>query len=219
MAETDDAEIVEVNQNIPCEIYAIRGGRLAGSPTPRGYLTLTFDAIAYRRLSGLLMANLKGTMMMHVVDIQAPLDDDPDDEQPIQKLTPQIPLPDGEGVDTVTMSVNGVAAPVKTGKRNGSRADGNWPLHAFKVNEETPGLCGVCHHREDDDLHDAAKGVHVFTEGEPGAETCSLCGNALEHELHERTLSPEAQALIEAIDEDEPVLLVNEEPQAVEVQA
>lgn len=73
-------ETVEINQDIDCEIYAVRGGRLAGSPRPRAYVTLSIDAVTHARLVGLLMANLKGATTVHVLNIQAPLDEPEDDE-------------------------------------------------------------------------------------------------------------------------------------------
>ncbi len=179
-------ETTEVNRSIPCEIYAVRAGRLAGSPTPRVYMTLTFDAVSYARLGGLLMANLKGTTTIHVVDIQAPLDEDGDDAQPpIPKLTPQMALPEDDGTEVRTMIVDGAEVQVRTGKRNGSRADNGWTLHAFAVNEETPGLCGICHHREDDDVHDAGKGPHPYEDDTSGENVCTVCGEGEEDDRHD----------------------------------
>lgn len=88
--ETDEVpEPVEVNRDIDCEIYAGRFGRLAGSPTPRFYLTLTLDAVRYANLAGLIGANLKGTVNVHFNNIQAPLpdeEDEPDDDRDQGKL-------------------------------------------------------------------------------------------------------------------------------------
>lgn len=188
-ATATSPEAIEVNRNIACMIYAANGARLAGSPTPQIALTVFFDAVVNARLGGLLLANNKGMVTINVVDIQAPLDDDPDDDKPVvkvPKLTPQMELPEDIGIETVNMVVNGEPAKVRRPRKNGTRADNNWPLHAFKLNDETPGLCGICHHREDDDLHAAhADNVqpHAFV---PHAHDnqCDVCHLGEEMEIH-----------------------------------
>jgi hypothetical protein len=80
MTTEEIPEPIEVNRDIDCEIYGGRYGRLAGSPTPRFYLTLTLDAVRYANLSGLIGANLKGTVNVHFNNIQAPLPDEEPEE-------------------------------------------------------------------------------------------------------------------------------------------
>lgn len=80
--ETEIPEPVDVNRDVHCMIYAGRYGKMAGSPTSQFYVTIAFDSIRYARLSSLLGANLKGRVVLHVVNIQAPLpDEEPEDER------------------------------------------------------------------------------------------------------------------------------------------
>src|SRR4051794_21218145 len=75
-------EPVEVNRDVDCMIYGGRYGKMAGSPTSQFYATIAFDAIGYARLASLLGANLKGRVVLHIVNIQAPLpDEDPDEAE------------------------------------------------------------------------------------------------------------------------------------------
>lgn len=194
-ADIDTPEPIEVNQSVPCEIYGVRYSRLAGSPTPRVYATLTFDAVAYRRLGGLLGANLKGTVTMHVLDIQAPLDDDDDDDDFGPSVpSNQLPLaPTAEETEVVDMIVNGEPAKVRRQRRNGSvNGSTGWVRHRFAddPDPEKVGLCGNCHKRLDDDIHDVAPWsaeapeLHAFRPGDDDASVCRWCNGAAESPLH-----------------------------------
>lgn len=65
---------------------------------------------------------------------------------------------DEDETELVSMSVDGKDnQPVRRPRsRNGaapSSSSADWAPHFFTLNDETPGLCGTCHYREDDAIH------------------------------------------------------------------
>ncbi len=177
---------IEVNRDIVCEIYAARFGRLAGSPAPRFYVTLGIDATRYAQLAGLVGANLKGQVRIHVVDIQAPLPDEDEDQQDARRPIPlrdaaQPPLPVSHLVDDVGLAFKphgfapsaadslrcalcsaGEAHSIhegqkKAGRRNITNRRGELLLpHPFKGKEDRPTVCTYCEYTVDNELHDPA---------------------------------------------------------------
>jgi hypothetical protein len=209
--DTDESEPqrIEINRDVDTEIHAAAYRRLAGADGPRFYLTLTFDAIAYRRLAGLLGANLKGRATVHFLDIQAPLDDDEEDDEPA--ASPQRTLPGVEVVET-RMTVNGEdnQRVLTRRRRNGTTAEHSPQPHRFVENEFTPGLCGNCHMREDDELHDVAPWslemprMHVYRPGPEGrCRWCYLSPDATIHGLpDDEPVSPLATRLLQDLADD-----------------
>lgn len=122
--ETD--EPIEVNRDIDCEIYGARYGRLAGSPTPRFYLTLTLDAVRYANLCGLVGANLKGTVNVHFNNIQAPLPDEEDEDEPASNQAAMFTGEGSAGLDGIL--VDGAA----------------FLPHVFTASAADPDICDIC---------------------------------------------------------------------------
>jgi hypothetical protein len=220
--DTDESEPqrIEINRDVDTEIHAAAYRRLAGADGPRFYLTLTFDAIAYRRLAGLLGANLKGRVTVHFLDIQAPLDDDEEDDEPA--ASPQRTLPGVEVVET-RMTVNGEdnQRVLTRRRRNGTTAEHSPQPHRFVENEFTPGLCGNCHMREDDELHDVppwsleAPQKHEYRPGQGGeCRWCYLSAEATIHGLpDDEPVSPLASRLLDDLGDSRRVPEGEEEAQ------
>lgn len=199
-------ERVEINREIDCEIYAHRTGRLQGSPTPRVYLTLTFDGVRHAKLSGLLGANLKGSIRVNVIDLQAPLEEDEEEDLPDAGVARQEPLAyappvrqtPGELIDERDAGAAGRLSHATDGQGNVYKPHGYAPspLDAQK--------CALCGSGESHDVHAGQKRQtarralarraetlleHVWTpvrqEGEPAApETCAYCDLPSDSPIH-----------------------------------
>lgn len=97
-------------------------------------------------------------------------------------VTPTKDEPDAEITE---MIVNGEPAKVRRPRKSSNGNGATITVHAFKENEETPGLCGVCHHRFEDEAHDI-KQPHAFRQPlgldlnsetyEEDAKHCEVCG-------------------------------------------
>lgn len=192
-------ESVEVNREIDCEIYAVRGGRLAGSPAPRLYLTLTLDAVRHSRLSGLLLANLKGSVKITVHEIQAPLEDDDEKDLPDPGVQRELPL-------------RNTPEAIIAGRDEAHRAAwsvdnvGNvYRPHSYAPDPTDAQKCALCGAGEGHDLHEGKKRQtartalrrrselllpHPYTpgalDGPAGPEACVYCSLEEADGIHAR---------------------------------
>lgn len=145
------SETIEINREIECEIYAHRSMRLAGSPTARVALTLTFDGVRHARLSGLLGANLKGRVNITVNNLQAPLEEEDERALPEAGVLRQLVLvtstrPPGEG---------GEEAPAEV---HATDSAGNvYKAHPYAPASEDPAKCALCGAGESHALHEGKK--------------------------------------------------------------
>jgi hypothetical protein len=146
------SETIEINREIECEIYAHRSMRLAGSPTARVALTLTFDGVRHARLSGLLGANLKGRVNITVNNLQAPIEEDD-----------ELALPDA-GVLRQLVLVTSTRPPGDAGEAPadpeaiGVDAAGNvYKAHPYAPGSEDAAKCALCGAGESHALHEGKK--------------------------------------------------------------
>lgn len=151
-------EPVEVNREIECQIYGHRTSMLAGSPNPRTYLTIAFDGVRHAKLSGLLGANLKGTIRINVIDLQAPLEADdeadlPDAGVPVQaalqpltqerRRSPEDLIADREEDHRVAYMTDGAGHVYKA--------------HGFAPSPQDAKKCALCNAGETHDVHAGKK--------------------------------------------------------------
>lgn len=147
------SETIDINREIECEIYAHRSMRLAGSPTARVALTLTFDGVRHARLSGLLGANLKGRVNITVNNLQAPLEEE--DERALPEA----------GVLRQLVLVTSTRPPGEAGEAEAPPADvhatdaaGNvYKAHPYAPASEDPAKCALCGAGESHALHEGKK--------------------------------------------------------------
>lgn len=210
------AEPIEINREIECEIYAHRSMRLAGSPSSRTVLTLTFDGVRHSRLSGLLGANLKGRIRINVIDLQAPLEEDDEKE-----------LPDAGVVRQAELALQGRTPEEVLDRRDEDHREaysvdnvGNvWRPHSFAPSPEDAAKCALCQMGEGHGLHEGRKRQaartalrrraetlipHPFTagpgEGPASAAVCVYCNLAEEDEIHVRGGEDGAPAVLSFAD-------------------
>jgi hypothetical protein len=149
------SEVIEVNREIECEIYAHRSMRLAGSPTSRVALTLTFDGVRHSRLSGLLGANLKGRVNITINNLQAPIEEDDELALPPAGVLRQLVLQTSPG-----RSPDDVIEDRDQDHRDAYSTDaaGNvYKPHSFAPSSEDPAKCALCGVGEAHALHEGKK--------------------------------------------------------------
>lgn len=137
------AEPIEVNRNVDCMIYAGRYGKMAGSPVAQFYVTLAFDSIQYARLSAILGSNLKGRMTMHVVNVQAPLPDEEEDDEDNADERSQMRLENAPAIGEVSHIIDGVGQAFRK--------------HGFAPSPRNKDLCTVCGAGKAHDVHAGQK--------------------------------------------------------------
>lgn len=106
---------------------------------------------------------------------------------------------DEDETELVSMSVDGKDnQPVQRPRsRNGAKpsaAGAEWAPHFFALNDETPGLCGTCHYREEDAIH-----IHAAAgEGSDLSEAAQALIDDLAPEREAPATPEEAEARAEA---------------------
>lgn len=165
MASDQDPDIpvtIEINRDVDCEIYAVKYSRLAGAPASRLQVTLTFDGVFHARLAAILGANLKGQATVHFVNVQAPLPDEPEDDDP--KPSAQAPLAAVEPVDKKTAN-RGREVKTRAVSGNGEAV----LAHKFRPDEQDGTLCMYCRQGSGAEIHAAHSGLPDTPEGEMAA--------------------------------------------------
>lgn len=194
---------VEINREIECEIYAHRSMRLAGSPSSRTVLTLTFDGVRHARLSGLLGANLKGRVRINVIDLQAPIEEDDEANLPEAGVLRQAALPMTRNTPEDMIDRR------DADHREAYSVDniGNvYKAHGFAPADDDTAKCALCGMGEGHDLHAGKRRTtsktaqrrktetllpHPWTpreseDGPAGPQTCAYCDLPDDDPIHDR---------------------------------
>lgn len=173
--------------------------RLGSGQQGRWVVALSF-AGSEEQASSFFARNYKQSVELNLGAIQASLPEAASTDGEPEGIFGDLMPP---ATETQTMIVNGEEAPVKR-NRSRSRSNGTkaYLAHAFVVNEETPGLCKVCHYREDDDVHSEERAgerlvPHPFA-SHGRDNNCDVCGLGDQHELHNPDLIAAAFAEREA---------------------
>lgn len=155
------------------------------SAAGKGTLKLTYSSSEYPELNQFLIENASNPIDLTFSRIQGHLGLGLVQKAAAASNGAAPATKDEPDAEITEMIVNGEPSKVRRPRKSSNGNGATITVHAFKENEETPGLCGVCHHRFEDEAHDI-KQPHAFRQPlgldlnsetyEEDANHCEVCG-------------------------------------------